>query len=401
MNIRNDLSYRNLIKRPGRSIALTLITAFLSLSLFGGALLVSSMQDGLASLRNRLGADIMVVPYEATTKSNLSNILLQGSMGYFYMDQSVYDKIAAMDGVGQISAQFFLSTLSSGCCSIPVQIIGIDPKTDFTILPWIRDSFKGTMGAMDVVVGNDLNAFPGDTLRFYDTEVKVIAKLKKTGTALDTAVYANEDTVKRLIQASISLNLNTSSGVDPEKAVSCVLINVKDGYDVEDVLNDINIHVRKVEAIRTKNMISDVSDSLKGVSKLIGVMVGIIWIMAVIILGIVFSMSVNERKKEFAVLRTIGASGKRVSLIVMKEGIYVGIVGSLVGIIVAYVLITAFASLIENMLGLPFLLPGAGHILLLAIAAFCITACVCALSCLVMGKRISGADIGYLLREVE
>ena len=275
-----SLSLKNLIRRPARSAALVILTAFLSLSLFGGSVFIMSLRSGLSSLEDRLGADIMVVPYEATTKTNLSNILLQGSTGYFYMDSSVYDKLSQIEGVGEISAQFFLSTMSASCCSVKVQIIGIDPETDFTIKPWIKDSYSGDLDYLEVVVGNDLNAFVGDTLSFYGTEVKVAAKLKKTGTSLDTAVYTNEDTIKTLIQSSLDLGLNTFSDIDPDKVVSCVLINVADGYSVDEVLNDINIHVRSVEAVRTKSMITDVSDSLVGVSDIIGGAAVIIWLMA-------------------------------------------------------------------------------------------------------------------------
>ena len=55
----------NLIRKPGRSIALILLTALLALSVFGGSIVVLSLRQGLKSLESRLGADIIVVPSSA------------------------------------------------------------------------------------------------------------------------------------------------------------------------------------------------------------------------------------------------------------------------------------------------------------------------------------------------
>ena len=394
-----NIAKKNFLGRPKRSIALVMLVALLSFSICAGTMVVASLRQGLSSLENRLGADIMVVPYEATTKTNLSNIVLQGSTGSFYMDSSNLKKISEMDGVGQITSQFFLATLSAGCCSVPVQIIGFDPDTDFSILPWVKESYKGSLNDLEVIVGNDLNAFSGDTLTFYSTDVKVAGKLKKTGTALDTAVYATNDTVKELIEASMNLKVNTFSDVDPDKVVSCILINVADGYTVEDVLNDINIHVRKVEAIQTKNMISDVADSLNGISKIIGIMVIAVWILSVAILSIVFIYSIKERTKEFAVLRAIGASKGMVSRIVMEEGLYTGIIGGLIGTALAVLIVIPFSGLIEETLGVPFLLPGMGLLATVVIVAFMVSATAAALTCAAAGMRVAKAEPGIMIRE--
>ncbi|MBR1691741.1 MAG: FtsX-like permease family protein [Lachnospiraceae bacterium] len=397
--ITKSLSYRNLVKRPARSIALMLLAAFLSFSVFGGTIIVGSLRSGLSSLQDRLGADIMVVPYEAATKSDLENIVLQGNTGYFYMDSSYLKKLAAMEGIGQISAQFYLASASSGCCSIPVQIIGFDPETDFTISPWIKKSYNRPLQDMEIVVGNSLNAFVGDTLTFYGTDVHVAAKLDRTGTSLDTAVYTNENTIKTLIQASLDKKLNNFGDINPDKVISCVLINVAEGYTIEDVLNDINLHVRKVEAVQTKNMISGISGSLKGISDVIGILTAAIWILSLVIMIIAFRMSVNERKKEFAVLRVIGASGKKLFHIVLTEGILVSLSGSLIGIVVGALVILPFGNFIEAQLGLPFLLPGGLKVAGLACISLVASVTAGSFTGALASYKISRMDTGLILRE--
>lgn len=394
-----DFVRKNLTRRPGRSAGLMLLAALLSFSMLCGTLFLGALQNGLSSLQDRLGADIMVVPYEATTKTNLSNILLQGSTGYFYMDAGKLADIAERPGVGQISAQFFLASTSSGCCSIPVQIIGIDPTTDFTITPWLKKSGGNGMRDMEVFVGNDLNAFVGDTLTFYGTDVTVAGKLEKTGTALDTAVYTNKDTVLSLIRSSLDLNMNDFAKIDPERVISCVLVNVADGYNVEEVANDINIHVRKVEAIQTKNMISGVAESLTGISDIIGVLMAVLWIFSIVIMVIAFSVSVRERKKEFAVLRSIGASQRKLSNLVMSEGLLLGLIGGVIGAGLALLFLVPFRSFLETALNLPFLLPGAGIIFVASLLSILLATFAGGLSCMAVSRRTVKSDTGLLLRE--
>ncbi len=395
-----SLPIRNLIKRPARTTGLVILAVLLSVTVFGGTLIVGSLRSGLSSLDDRLGADIMVVPYEATTQSDFEDIILQGSMGYFYMDSSYMDKIADVEGVSQMSPQFYLVSTSLGCCSVPVQIVGFDPATDFSITPWVKKSYNREIQDMEVVVGNDLNVFVGDTMSFYGVNVQVAAKLDKTGTGLDTAVYTNQNTIKTLIQASLDKNLNTFKEINADQVVSCVLLNVSDGYTPEEVMNDINIHSHhKYKAFQTKNLISDVSGSLNGISDVIGIMVIAIWLLALGVMVAAFMMSVGERKREFAVLRAMGASRRKLSGIVMKEGIAVSFFGSLIGILLGAVIIMPFSNFIEVQLGLPFLLPSVGAILLTAAGALVVSTLAGSLACLAASYKISKIDTGLILRE--
>ena len=97
------LPLNDLRRKPIRTAALTVIALVLSAAVFGGEILIKSLQKGLASLEERLGADIIVLPDGAENKVDLENILLQGTPGYFYMDKSVADEIAAID-ISDLSA---------------------------------------------------------------------------------------------------------------------------------------------------------------------------------------------------------------------------------------------------------------------------------------------------------
>ena len=398
MKLSGSLAFRNVKGRPGRTAALVILTLLMAASIVCGTLTVRSLQTGLNALEARLGADIMVVPASAASKQSFENIVLQGSKGYFYMDSSYYDKVAARDGIDKISSQIFLASASAGCCSVPLQIIGYDPETDFTVTPWIRRSAGGELKDLDVVVGNDLSVFVGNTITFYGVTCNVAAKLDKTGTDLDTAVYTNTNTIKKLIASSVSLGMNEFSDIDPDKVVSCVLIKVADGYSVDEVLNDLNLHVRRTKAFKTKDMISGVSDSLIGVSDMIGVLMCAVWVLGLVILFIAVYLSVNGRKKEFAVLRVMGASRKKLSGLVIQETLIITLTGAVIGTALGLLLILPFSSLIEESTGLPFLVPDAFSVAVCAVLALAVSVLAGIISALYSARRISRIDTGVILR---
>lgn len=398
MKLTESLSFCNVKGRPVRSAVLVILTALMAVSVICGTLTVTSLKTGFDALEARLGADIMVVPASATSKKNFENIVMQGSMGYFYMDKSYFDKVAAIDGIGKISAQTFLASASAGCCSVPLQIIGYDPDTDFTVSPWIRKSAGGDLKDLDVVVGNDLSVFVGGTITFYGVTCNVAAKLDKTGTDLDTAVYTNNNTIRKLIASSVELGMNELGNADPDKVISCILIKVADGYTVDEVLNDLNLHVRRTKSFKTRDMISGVSDSLSGVSGLIGALVGAVWLLGLAILFLAFTMSVNERKKEFAVLRTIGASRKKLSGIVMSEALIITLTGSALGIAAGLLTVLPFNGIIEESMGLPFLLPDAFTVAVCALLALIVSVVSGMVSASFSARRVSRIDTGLILR---
>lgn len=399
MGLRDRLYFKNCFRRPGRSVALIGMSVLLCFSLLAGLLINMGMHGGLDSLETRLGADIMVVPYEAVTKNEFDDMILQGSTGYFYMDRTLADKVASREGVGQVSYQLYLASLSASCCSTKVQMIGFDQDTDFVITPWLGTGAAEKLGQMEVYVGFNINAFAGDTLTFYGVDVKVAGRLDETGTYIDSAVYADEETIQSLIaQAEENKTFKFSDTSTPDQLVSCVLINVADGYSVEEVMNDINIHVRGVEAVRTSNMVSDVSDKLKGITGMAGFMVVTIWILVLAIMVMAFAMISNERKKEFAVLRMAGASRRGVFSLIFKENLLVSIIGSAAGALLALAVGLLFGDYLKRLLSVPFLLPGAASLLLLGLLAVAVSVAGASLSAGLSAIKASRVDAALTLR---
>lgn len=395
-----QLPVQNLLRRPGRTMALIALTALLALSVFGGSLVVMSLRQGLNSLESRLGADIIVVPSSAQSKVSFQNMLLQGTTGAFYMDAENLERVREVEGVEIAAPQVFLASLKADCCSVKIQVIGFDPETDFFVRPWIEQSYTRELGELDVVVGCKVEANVGETIRLYEQRCKVVGKLAPTGTGLDTAVYCGMDTMKLLLKAAEARGVSHKVTSDPDDdVISAIYVKVEDGYDIGQVNSKIQGHTRKCSAVRTKSMLTDVSDSLAGISKTVTVLIAAIWALALVILLIAFAMIAGERKREFAVLRLLGTSRSMLGGLILEESALCGLAGGALGVLLASLIVFPFTTLIETKLGLPYLRPGIPSVILLGLASLAATVMIGAAASAWASFRLSRVDPGSVLRE--
>ena len=393
------LAVKNLLGRPGRTAALFFLVLLLSLTLCGGGLVLSSLRTGLGSLENRLGADVIVMPAKAALKTDLDTLFLQGTIGPYYMSMSTVDKIAKTEGIDRLSTQIFLSSMRASCCSIPIQVIGFDPESDFTVSSWLKESRQESLDDGRLLVGSRVNANPGESIKLYNISCPVAGQLQPTGTGLDTAVYCTLPTIRTLMTAAEDLGGYSSISGDPSETVSAVYIKVKDGVDPKDVADSINVHVRKVKAVQTRSVITTVADSLSGLEGILTLLIIAAAVLVWLVLFAAFTLMTGERKKEFATLRLCGLSRGRLAGLVFREAAIVSLLSSAAGVGLSFLLVHAFSGALGNALGLPFLLPSAGTAAALALAAF--IGCLLAgpLAAAVSARKLSRADTGLILRE--
>ena len=324
-----------------------------------------------------------MVPSSAQSKVSFQNMLLQGTTGAFYMDEENLERVREVEGVELAAPQVFLASLKADCCSVKIQVIGFDPETDFFVRPWIEQSHTRELGDLDVVVG-----------------CKVVACLEPTGTGLDTAVYCNLSTMKTLLAAAEEKGVSHKvSSDESDDQISAIYVKVKDGYDIGQVNSKIQGHTRKCSAVRTKSMLTDVSDSLSAISGTVATLIGAVWLLALVILVVAFVMIANERKREFAVLRLLGTSRSMLGSMILKESALCSLAGGILGVLTASMLVFPFTTLIETSLGLPYLRPAAGTILGLALASLAATVLVGSLASSWASFRLSRVDPGTVLRE--
>jgi putative ABC transport system permease protein len=395
----NRLSRQNLKRKPVRTYALIMIVAILAFVLFGGNVLSLSLKNGLSSVKARLGADLIIVPLGCEAKQKA--ILLAGEPSYFYFDKEIVAKLQDIEGIASLSVQFYLTSLNASCCSIPVQIIGFDPTTDFSIRPWINEAVGGDIDKGALVIGSDILLEANEKIIFFDKEYPVAARLDKTGTGLDTSVFADLETIQELFLQAKSKGLNFLKGTDPASSISSVLIKTEDGYDVEQLVTNIRRAVDGIQIVKTQGLITGISKSLGSFINIFRIFAFTILGVTLLILSVIFSATANERKKEFATLRILGATGKRLAGMILLESLYISGIGGMIGIVLAAAVVFPFNVYIGDRLGLPYLMPSLLWILAVLAVTILVAAAAGPISSAYSVFKISRSQTYITLREGE
>ncbi len=396
------LPLRNLRACPMRTFALFVFAALMASAVFGGTVLVQGIRGGLATVEARLGADVLVTPSDAGGDFDARTFLLEAEPGYFYMDAGVVARVREVAGVEKASPQIFLASARASCCSGRYQVIAFDPDTDFAIQPWIADTTGSVeIGEMDVLVGANVAVPVDGSFKIYGRTLRVVGQFDPTGSTLDNAVYANFDTGRSLMAASLEKGLNKYRDADPGSVVSSVLVRVADGENAEAVAQRIRESVDGVSVSTAKSMVSGISETLVRTSRAVALLVGVVWAVGSGMSVLVFTMMIHERAREFALLRAMGMSRSRLRLLVLAESASVDLTGALAGVVVSGVLLSAFRVLVGQLLGIGFLMPGPLESALVALAALLVALAAAGVAGWISIRRIGAMDAGLVLREGE
>jgi putative ABC transport system permease protein len=393
------LSLENLKARPVRTVCLAAVVTVLAFTLFGGSILALNLRQGLFTMTKRFGADLMVVPAGASEKAQA--LLLQGGSSYFYFDAGITGRIAQTEGIACASPQFFLASLSTECCDAAVQLIAYDPVTDFVVQPWIAEKHRETIGDGQLVVGSRITLRPNGTIQLFNHEYPVAAQLSSSAGGFDTSIFMTMNTMRRLIDLAHAEKYNFLADKYGDGVISVVLAKTDPSKTPSLVAYDIRKQNEGIEVLISQGIFSTLAATLSGLVSYIHIFSAVLWILAVIVLAAVFSLSCHERKKEFALLRILGATRKKLIGIVLSESSFAGIAGGIAGLIFASLVVFPFSTLISERLELPYLDAPFFNIVPLVLGSLLLSALVGPLASLYSAFRISRAETYFTMREGE
>ncbi|MDR2740463.1 MAG: ABC transporter permease [Treponema sp.] len=393
------LSLKNLKARPVRTACLAAVVTILAFTLFGGSILTLNLRQGLTVMTKRFGADLMVVP--AGSSEEAQSILLRGGAGYFYFDAGITGKIAGTEGIACASPQFFLTSLSTECCDAAVQLIAYDPATDFAVQPWIAEKYRGTVGDGQVVVGSRITLRSNGTIQLFNHEYPVAAQLSTSASGFDTSIFMTMNTMRQLIDRAHKEKYNFLADRYEGEIISAVLVKVNPSEAPSLAAYRIRRENAGVDVLVSQGIFSALAATLSGLVSYIRIFSATLWILAVIILAAVFSGSVHERKKEFALLRILGATRKKLVAIVLGESSLAGLAGGVAGVVLASLVVFPFSTLISERLELPYLEAPFFKIIPLAAGSLVLSVLAGPLASLYAALRISGAETYFTMRKGE
>ena len=394
-----NIAFHTLKRKPFRTTGLILLVALFAFTLFGGTVLSQSMENGMDNLSKRMGADILAVPYGY--EADIQSALLRGEPSTFYFDADTTEKVESVEGVEAVSPQLYIATLSAGCCSYPLQQIGFDPKTDFIIQPWMSGSLEHSLADGEIVIGSNISAKVGQKLKFFDQTYLVAARLDKTGMGFDNSVFMNLTTAKQVVRNSERIQAHPVA--ENDNLISSVIIKIKSGYTGKDVANNILQAYAKegVHVVVAKNMISDISGSLRGLTTYILILAGVLWVLAVGVLIIVFSVTLNGRKREFSIFRVLGATRSKLVKLILCESCLISIFGTAAGMTAAALVVFPFSTYISTLLALPYLQPSPGALFLMAALSFLISFATGPIASAYAAVQIGSSEIYTTMKEGE
>lgn len=364
----SELAKLNIQRKPFRTAALIILTSVLAFSLFCGGFLVKSLNGGMTSLSNRLGADIIVVPQGYDSK--IESALLRGEPNTFYFDVGAVERIKKIEGVQLASPQLFIATLSAGCCSFPLQVIGIDFASDFNIKPWFEKQVKLPLSGNQIVVGSNVSGNYNSEVKFFNQPFLIAGRLGKTGMGFDNSVFMTIENAKRLAKEYERIMQHPAA--KDENLISSVMVKIKPKYNVKKVADKIRAEFKgeQIYPLISKRMMNNVSSHISSLSLYIYILIAILWLLSFIVLAVSFSSVFNERKEEFGMLRIIGGTKKTLLKLASLEALIISALGACIGTVFSCIIVVLFNQAIITGMKMPFLNPPLLWMLVYALAVF-------------------------------
>ena len=394
-----SLAKKNLSRRPYRSFFLIITILLLSFFLFTGSVLSLSLSRGAYSISDRLGADVMLVPegYDP----HVDSILLSGKPSTFYLPASAVQEVFAVKeelGIELVSPQTFLATLNASCCAYPVQLVGIEYDKDFIIGAWMKNKIHHELRDGEIIVGYHVAGWPGDTIKFFNKNLTVAARLDQTGMGFDAMIFMNRATIAELSREAgrIAGRPMRNDG----SLTSVIMLKLKAGYDSVAAAGELNRRLNKkgIYALFSKKFVNDIGSSLRTVSLIIKGSVIFLWVLSVLIVGLLFALTLLERRNEFGILRASGASRMKLVSLSLSEVFMISVYGAVLGVILGNAAVAVGSPFVVEALHLPFLLPGLGVLSGLTVCAVVIAVLTGMFSAGVSVFRVSRADIHRVMK---
>lgn len=397
----NDLSLglKNIRKRPYRSFCLILAALIGSYAVFVGLTLKSSLNHGITRMQERLGADLMIVPEDSEAQAR--NVLLTGAPEFFYMDSSIAGKISEIGGVDSVTTQFYFTSLSSDCCSTRVQLIAFEPGTDFVITPWINEKITDDLEHGQVIIGSEVTPLSNGKVKFYGSEYAVAGKLGETATGIDSSVFMTRDTMHLILDDAKAKGYQFLTAEDDSSLISTVLLKLNDKADVRQVEKEIYNAGSGVKILETDKLIVEVSSQLDSVGRIISLTLTVLLVFSFFTMLLFFSVIFHERKKDFAILRILGSTSKKISFLALSEGFLIGAAGGIAGMTFGILTVFPFNRYIENRLNVPYLMPSVPVVIFFGILGIVTVIVFGAFSSYLSTISLSHAETYYTMREGE
>ena len=356
MNLRR-LVLRNILGslyRSGAILVCAILVAGLSLS---ATLVVQGAQGGLRRNLSRMGADIIAIPW-GTMSQDLDGAHLVGMMTERWMPRAYMDRIMGIPGVEAVSPQLYLSSITgSPLSSMPeLYLVAYDPVTDFVLEPWLEHDPIGNLRLGEAVGGVAVADPDGDqNIQVYGYPLRLIRTLEETGGDADQSLFISFDTALAIVE-EVQRQPKPAFEIAPE-TISTAMVKVRLGNDPHQVAVRMLEQVPGVVPIESTGFFQAQRAQVVGLLRTVLALAGLTWFLAILFMGMVFSLAANERRREIGMIRALGATRTMVLRSLLLEGLILAITGGAAGIALAIVAAGLFGEQIAAATSIQISLP--------------------------------------------
>lgn len=351
------LALQNLGRRRIRTGLLVAAVALSSAIAFAGAVIMRSIESSMSVGFSRLGADLMVVPFDALTHLTAALLVVEPSDSTLPADLLATGKAP---GIVRAAPQRVLRTDRSGIGTHgeSVDLIGFDPLDDFTVQPWLTERLPGAMGPRDIIVGSARTARLGTELVLFGTPFRVYGKLSATGVGThERGIFLPSNSLLALAPA-----IQTQTGTLPPMLrpdrVSGFLLQLAPGARELQVRFALLAHHPQIKVVAGGSLLTGIRQGLSALLSGAVVLVALMFGSTAVMVGVLFSAIVSERRAELGLLKAIGARRGQIIGLTVLEAMMATAAGGVFGVVAGALLLRLFErSLVFHLtqMGVPFL----------------------------------------------
>ena len=396
MRLLANLALQNLGRRKARSLLLIAAVAIGSGVVFTGATLMRSIDDSMTVGFTRLGADMMVVPEGALT--NITAALLTVEPTDLVLEADVLAK-ARLASVARAAPQKIARVEHSGIGSHHelVDLIGIDPVHDFTIQPWLREKLGREFRPGDVILGAGRDAPLGSQLLIFGKPHVVYGKLGRTGVGThERGIFMSFETLE-----SLAGSMPQRPAVLAPGKVTGFLVELAPGATTLQARFAILSAVKGVKVVTGESSLSGIRQGLAALLKGILALMVLMFASMAVMVSVLFSAIVTERRTELGMLKAIGARRLQIVGMMVVEAVIATGIGGVLGVTLGVLVMRLYErSLVYDLdnIGVPFVWLDLPRTVAFAAAAIGLAAAIGALGALYPAWRASRRDAYDLVR---
>ena len=329
------LAIKNLLRRRGRTILTILGVAIAIAVLFSLLSFNSGYEKQLSGELDNLGIHMLAVPkgcpYEA------ASLIIHGGVIPKYLSNSDVEEAKKIDGIEVASPMLLQQFYKDGQ---PHIVYGVMMNDVSRLKPWwkVEGRFFSDTEDNVMVIGRNLaekeKLKVGDVLPFGPDEIPftIVGILERTDTQDDDFHFLPLPVAQRIFEK-------------PDQ-ITTIAIRINDISRISEISKELE-NIPDIQVVTMTQVMGTIMNLVGSARTLItSVIIVAIIISAVGIINTLL-MSVNERTREFGMMKAIGASGLDIGRLVLIETLFITVIGGIIGLLLAMLgssLIEAFVK---------------------------------------------------------